>query len=1077
VINASKEIAFRIILFVLNEFSMILFKKHWKKLVALVLLTPVLIFGTALIILITQQEKLVQFYLTELNENIQGRIEIRKSHIAPFRNFPYISIDLKGVLVYETKNLDEEAIVELEDVYVGFDLIKLLSGKTQIKAITLKDGRLDLIQDEKAELNLAKAFQSENPSDVEDVSEAMNLELKKLKLKNVNIQKHNLENMVSVEAHVKKGVFKIKLGEEIKKLKANCDFILTVLKNGDTTFFKHKNGYINTDFAFDLKNLTLNFEPSTVAIEKAIFNFEGSIDLANEATLDLKFSGEKPNFDMFLSFAPEELAPTLERYSNAGEVYFEAQVNGRSLNAIPHVEAKFGCRESFISNQFNKKKVDQLQFNAFFTTGDSNTLETMYFEMKDFEARPEAGRFKINLSVLNFASPEINLQLDSDFNLEFLADFFEIDNLFQLSGNIRLQMNFHDIIDLAHPEKMLDKIDQAYYAKLSVNNLGFVSPDFHLPIKNITISAETNGTDLQIHKFDAKIGKSDLLISGKLTNIPEIIHHTDEDVILDLSLKSKMLDLKDITQSKRNPEQFIDDQVQNFRTHFQFIGSAKDLTEYKYLPRGRFILDDLVASFKNYPHHLHDFDIDILIEDEFIQVKKFHGEIDDSDFDLEAMVSNYGMFLHQEVNGKTDIAFRIHSKNLILKNLLTYNGNNFLPEDYRDEIFNDLALIGNSNFYFKNGHLKSTDTQLEKLTGKMKLHPLKFENFKGRIKVEDEHLVLQYLSGKLGNSQFTTYLNYYFGENPKLKKRDNYLKFSASRLDIDQLTNYSEPKPGEKVEHDSVFNIYALPFPNMKFELNIAELNYHKQKFTNIKTNLKTTEDHYLYLEKFGLEIAGGNIKGKAYFDGRNKDKIYLNPEFQFKDIDLSKLMLKFDNFGQDELVSNNLTGRISGKLSGKIRVHTDLVPMLDESLIKLEFAVLNGVILKYAPLLALEDFFKDRNLNRIAFDTLHNSITIDRGSLIIPSMTINSTLGFIIFEGTQDQNMNMNYLVRIPFRMVTQAASQRLFKRKKEDIDPDREDDIIFHDPNRRTNFINVRITGTPEKYEVNIERRRRNN
>jgi hypothetical protein len=1041
---------------------------------ALVITTPILLFALALIILVTQQEKLVQHYLQEFNESIHGHIEIRKSRIAPFRNFPYISIDLEGVKVYESKNIENASpIIDLNDLYIGFDLWKLIGGKTQIKAIMLSNGNIDLIQDEDAKLNIAKAFETEKPT--EEIEEAFNLELKKLKLKNVNINKHNLENSITIDAYVNKGVFKIKLSDEKKKLVADCDFILSVIQDGESTFFKNKQGEIHTDFSFDLKNLILNFEPSTICIEKAKFNFEGSIDLANNAYLDLKFGGEKPNFDMFLSLAPEELTPTLERYANAGDVYFEAEIKGKSLNTIPHIEARFGCKETFISNQFNKKKVDQLQFNAFFTTGDSNTVETMYFEMKDFEARPEAGRFKVDLSVLNFASPEINLKLDSDFNLEFLADFFELDNLFQLSGKVRLQMNFHDIIDLANPEKSLEKIDQAYYAKLTVNKLGFVSPDFHLPIKDISISAETNGNDLVIEKIDAKIGKSDLFISGKLTNIPDILHHTDNDVLLDLSLKSDMLDLKDITQSKRNPDQFIDDQVKNFRTHFQFMGSAKDLTEYKYLPRGRFVLDDLVASFKNYPHKLHDFDIDIEIEDDFVNVKKFHGEIDNSDMDLEAKVNNYGIFLYPELNGQTDIIFKIYAQNLILKDLLTYNGENFLPEDYRDEVFNNLELVGKSFLHFNNGSLKKTDLLLEKFTGKMKLHPLKFEKFSGRIKIEEEHLVVQHLSGKLGYSQFTTYVNYYFGKDPKLKLRDNYIKFSAARLDLDQLSNYVEPKPDEKIDHDSVFNIYQLPFPNMRFEVSINELNYHKQKFNNIKVNLKTTPEHYIYMEKLAIDVAGGQIKGKGYLDGRNKDKIYLNPDFEFKAIDLSKLLLKFDNFGQDELVSNNLTGKISGKLTGNIRLHTDMVPIIDESLIQLDFSVLNGVIIKYAPLLALEDFFKDKNLNRIAFDTLQNSITIDKGMMTIPSMTINSSLGFLIFEGTQDVDMNMNYLVRVPFRMVTQVASQKLFKRKKEEIDPEQEDEIIYHDPNRRTTFINVRITGTPDVYKVNVERRKK--
>jgi hypothetical protein len=1049
------------------------FKKHWKKIIGFVLLTPVLLFGIALLIVYSQQEKLVQFYLEEFNADIHGHIVIGKSRVAPFRNFPYISIDLQDVRVYESENdLRGRPIIELEDIYVGFDMMKLLSGKTEIKAITLKNGHLDIIQDENANLNISRTFEMKKP--VEEVAEAFNLKLKKIKLINVDVNKHNLENLFTIDAFIEEGLIKVDMNDKRQILRADCDFILSVVQDGDTTFFKNKHGAIHTDFQFDLENLVLDFEPSSISIEKAKFNFEGSIDLANDAYLDLKFGGEKPNFDLFLSFAPNELTPTLNRYENAGEVYFDAEISGKSLNTIPHIEARFGCKETYISNQFNKKKLDQLQFKAFFSTGDSNNLKTMYFEVKDFEARPEAGKFKADLVVSNFESPDINLKLDSDFNLEFLADFFEIDNLYQLSGKVLLTMNFHDIIDLAHPEKSLEKIDQAYYAKLTVNNLSFVSPDFHMPIKNISVSAETVGSDLRIHKVDAKIGKSDLFIKGKLTNIPDILHHTDNEVLLDLSLKSNLLDLKDITQSKRNPDEFIDDQVKKFHTHFKFIGSARDVTEFKHLPRGRFILDDLFASFKNYPHKLHDFDIEINIDDDIIALKKFHGEIDKSDLDIDAKITNYGMFLHPEVNGDTDISFDIHSKHLILKDLMTYNGENYLPEDYRHEVFDNLALVGKTSIHFKNSQVHSTDLNLEKLEAKMKIHPLKFENFKGRIHIEDEHVVIQSLTGKMGHSQFTTYLNYYYGDNPKIKKRDNYLKFTASRLDVDELTNYSDPKPGEKIDHDSVFNIYELPFPDMRFEFKIGVLNYHKYKISNVAVKLHTTTEHYLHIDQMDMDLADGHLKGKGYFDGRDKSKIYLNPDFQFDRMDLTKLMLKFDNFGQDELVSNNLTGIISGKLTGKIRVHTDMVPIIEQSQIKMDFTVLKGVIIGYAPLLALEDYFKDKNLHRVAFDTLQNSITIDKGMMTIPSMTINTSIGFLILEGSQDMNLNMNYLVSVPFKMITQAASQKLFKRKKEEIDPEKEDDIIYHDPNKKSTFINVRITGTPDVYKVTVERKK---
>jgi hypothetical protein len=89
--------------------------------------------------------------------------------------------------------------------------------------------------------------------------------------------------------------------------------------------------------------------------------------------------------------------------------------------------------------------------------------------------------------------------------------------------------------------------------------------------------------------------------------------------------------------------------------------------------------------------------------------------------------------------------------------------------------------------------------------------------------------------------------------------------------------------------------------------------------------------------------------------------------------------------------------------------------------------------------------------------------------------MTVNTSIGFLILEGSQDMDLNMNYLVRVPFKMVSQAASQKLFKRKKEEIDPDKDDNIVYHDPNKKTTFVNVRITGTPDVYKVTVERKKK--
>ena len=60
------------------------------------------------------------------------------SHISPFEAFPYISIDLEHVKVHETKDKINTPIVDVEEIFLGFDIWTILSGNMEIKEIILK---------------------------------------------------------------------------------------------------------------------------------------------------------------------------------------------------------------------------------------------------------------------------------------------------------------------------------------------------------------------------------------------------------------------------------------------------------------------------------------------------------------------------------------------------------------------------------------------------------------------------------------------------------------------------------------------------------------------------------------------------------------------------------------------------------------------------------------------------------------------------------------------------------------------------------------------------------------------------
>ena len=113
-----------------------------------------------------------------------------------------------------------------------------------------------------------------------------------------------------------------------------------------------------------------------------------------------------------------------------------------------------------------------------------------------------------------------------------------------------------------------------------------------------------------------------------------------------------------------------------------------------------------------------------------------------------------------------------------------------LPEDYRHEEIKNLKLHGITALHFNEG-LQSTDFTLTQLEGSMKIHPLRFEQFSGKMHLEKGHMSVKQFKGKMGHSNFIADLEYTL--DPKKSSLPNSLTVKGSHLDIDELLNYNPP--------------------------------------------------------------------------------------------------------------------------------------------------------------------------------------------------------------------------------------------------------------------------------------------
>lgn len=1061
-----------------------MFKSKWFKVLLIVITTPLALVFAAIGFVYFRQDKIVQSLLTEFNTTLNGEIKIKDSHISLFEYFPYISIDLDDAVLYEDKSQSEEKeIVHLEDLYIGFNVIDILKGDYHIKAIKLDKGHIDLIQNEEGVYNVMTALSFSNEESEE--SEMIQLNLSKIDLDHVKVSlyKPHLNDRIELDfEHIHS---KYKSKKDFMLIDLDTKFKGNLIKKGKQTLLNHKKFALDTQLKYytDIEKIIL--DPSQFKFEHIELNAKGSVELAGEQNIDLTLDGSQENFNLLIAFAPEELAPTLRAYDNKGKINVAATVKGPMKHGQPGIDAKFSCNEGYFTNQKNKKKLDKIEFSGTFTNGKDKDFSTMKFTMDKINAQPEAGIFNAKLTVENFNEPDIDLNLKSNFNLDFLVKFLNIDDeISNAKGFVGLTMNFHDIIDLTHPEKSLEKLNESYFTELIVKDLSFSSKSYPLPVSNVNIHADLEGNRLTIDQFKGVIGKSDINLTADVNDIPAIVHQRNTPIKTKFKIEANHIDVAELTYDRKTKKSAIDEKIDNFQIEMAFHCDASALT-FEKLPIGEFILHTLNAKLQNYPHHINEVTAGLFIEDKDIKIKRFKGKLDESDFLFFGKLENYQHFIKPsaKARSKADIFFK--SNQINLSNLLTYKGENYLPESIKNETFSDVKLKAKIGARFEGDKMTGTMLELSDLDLTTSLHQKRFQDFSGKVFFFKENVSVKNLKGNIGHSDIDLSLNYFLGKNDSLRKKKNQITFRSNNFDLNEImaikysieatTTTSSIQTEAEVPAEPL-SITALPFMDFDLDVDVKHFEYLDYKMDRIKGNIQMSKSGTIDFKRCGFDMAGGKLRLSGMLDARDTNNIVFTPRLWIKNLVLDKTLAKFQNFGQDYILSDNLSGLLNAKVKGTVPLNKDLTPKMEKTDLTLDIQILNGELRNYKQLQEFASFFGDKNLNRIKFDTLDNVFTLKNNNISIPWMTINSSLGFIEVAGEQAMNekMDMEYYLKIPLKLINNVAAQKLFKRKKDEIDPEQEDEIQYRG-DKKISYVNIKMIGNIDDFSISLGKDKR--
>ena len=1047
----------------------------------------VFLFSAVCVVLVIKEKDIYQYALKELNSNQVGETVIKDIRISPFRAFPYISVDLKEVSFYPDKDYEEDdPIYHFDDVYIGFSLWDILRGKFNVKKVLLANGFIHLERYEDGTLNLLISKASLEEEEKIEEETGVHLALDNIELQNVTIEEracHSGDKYVNFYFEDVISRFSY-IGEKMDVF-LDGDITLNEFTASGVTLFSNKHFEIHTELLYDTASGLAQLLPGKILVENGDFNFEGNIDVLDDVNMDISVHGRKKNFDLFFAFAPSEIFENINKFKNEGDIYFKGRIFGPTLHSDPAIDIELGCKNTTFFHHENQKAIKDLQFVGRFHTGEKNSLETAEFTLTNLYGIPEKGLFKGTLRVENFVNPRFSVDFHSTMDLSNLESFYDFDWLEHSSGEMVIDITINEFIESDSVIHMATKLKEGTNSRVLFKNAHFKFRDYPHAIKDINGIIEIDGDDIVLKELNAKIADSDLHFDSRITNIAALLHHYNAPMDFFFHGHSKKINLSKLipASEKEVMGDFSDEEITNLDFDFDLHTTSRAIENFESLPTATLFFRKLNFKLKGYPHTLSEFTGKINASDELLELEKLSVKIGKNDVLCSTAIKNPRALLQSHRKEPVNFTAYIKSDYLDLMELLVYNGKSLVSEEVQQEfgkeIIQDLYFSGQGNFisnsFFPHGFYSRFNIDKFNITLN-DLPPVR--NAKGYLKTDTSGCI--YLKGfhaQMGKSDFDLDLEMKNYLNPEITKKEIVGKIGGKLWDFDDLLHY-DSRQAETTNHEEAFNLFALPFPDLKVAADVGTIKSHRYLIEHLKGDFKTTPDHYLYVDKLSFDAAGGRMKIDGYFNGSDKNNIYFSSTLVAKGVDLDRFMYKFDNFGQDYLINENLHGIADATIKSKVHVYPDLTVDLKKTTAHLDVKVKEGRLVNFSVLHAMADFMGDKDLDNVRFAEMENTMDLKNGELIIPKMKIASTLGYIYLSGSQkmEGNMDMKYEMQVPLSLIKEA-SWNMMKSKvnkgknksEEDLEKVQEE-IISNQKGLLRKYITVSIVGDLEDYAVKM-------
>lgn len=517
-----------------------------KKAIKISLIVLAVIFIALISLPFIFKDKILVKVKTEINNNVNAKVDFSGFDISIFRSFPNLTLVLENLSVVGVADFEGDTLAAIKTTGVTLDVMSVISGDViEIRGVSLDDPRIQLLVMENGKANWDIAKPSSDTATTSSEPSQFKAALKKYEVSKGYIlyDDRSLGFRLEMEGFNHKGSGDFT--QDLFTLSTKSDIASMIMAYGGVNYIYKAKAKLDADLEMDMVNSKYTFKENEVQLNELSMGLDGYILMpADDIDMDLKFDVRKNEFRHFISMIPGMYREGFDNVQSKGSLAFNGFIKGKyNETSLPG----FGVNLTVADGMFKYPDLPTALNNVSVDLNVNNpdgipdhtviNLKQMHVEMGQ---EPFDAKVLVRTPV---SDADINATIKGDINLANIAKLVPLEEGTKISGNLKANVTAIG---------RLSAIERKEYEKfnangtINLNGFNYVSNDFKQGVTVNICELVFNPKNITLNAFEMKSGKTDIKATGWLDNFLSYLFKENELLKGTLDIKSSVIDLNEM---------------------------------------------------------------------------------------------------------------------------------------------------------------------------------------------------------------------------------------------------------------------------------------------------------------------------------------------------------------------------------------------------------------------------------------------------------------------------------------------------------------------------------------------------